>query len=389
MSDMEATAALQSLPPVTPAFQPAPVAGGHGETAAALNRAEALINEHRYSEAVEALGAVAIPAVSAPDLALRVLFCEAWARMYLGNLDSAVASLERARALAEGPTFTEVDRAEAMFRLGCCRLKLGKVSNAISLFSVALNLADNGGVDGDRLRSRAFDWRSRAYQLQREWEAAQVDAERSLELAESLNDDRLAAHALMQCSLVAERSGDPLLGRFYAERSRTLAIEAGDRQTEARLLNNLGGLSLLLGEPETAVAYLKESFSLALEVGNDADAAQAVSSLAQVHLRCGAPLLAEEQGRHALSILGERDDYLEERGNAHLVVGRSLLEQERDDEAMTEFASAEWLFEKCGSKSHVAAAWLAQGDAYRRLDDLDAASTLYRRAAEALQDFNF
>jgi len=366
-----------------------PVAGGHGETAAALSRAEALLHEHRYSEAVEALGAVAVPAVAAPNLALRVLFCEAWARMYLGNLESAVATLERARALAEGPTFSGIDRAEALFRLGCCRMKLGKVSNAISLFSVALNLADTDGVDGDRLRSRTLDWRSRGYQLQREWEAAQVDAERSLELAESLDDDRLTAHALMQCSLVAERRGDPLLGRFYAERSRTLAIEAGDRQTEARVLNNLGGLSFLIGEPENAVAYLKESFSIALEVGNDADAAQAVSSLAQVHLRCGAPQLAEEQARHALSILGDRDDYRDERGNAHLVLGRALLEQERDEDAMSEFASAEWLFEQIESRSHVAAAWLAQGDAYRRLGDLDAASALYRRAAESLQDFNF
>jgi hypothetical protein len=56
---------------------------------------------------------------------------------------------------------------------------------------------------------------------------------------------------------------------------------------------------------------------------------------------------------------------------------------------MTEFAAAEWLFEQVGSVSHVAAAWLAQGDAYRRLGDLDASSTLYRRAAEKLQDFNF
>jgi tetratricopeptide (TPR) repeat protein len=386
---MEATAEYQSLPPVSPPLVQTPVQGGHGETAAALNRAEALLREHRYSEAVEALGSVAIPAVSAPDLALRVLFCEAWARMYLGNLESAVATLERARSLAEAPTFSDVDRAEAMFRLGCCRMKLGKTSNAISLFSVALNLADTGSIDGDRLRSQTFDWRSRAYQLQREWEAAQVDAERSLELAESLNDDRLAAHALMQCSLVAERRGDPLLGRFYAERSLALAIDAGDRQTEARLRNNLGGLSFLLGEPENAVGYLKESFAIALEVGNDADAAQAVSSLAQVHLRCGAPLLAEEQGRHALSILGERDDYLDERGNAHLVVGRALLAQERDDEALTEFAAAEWLFERFGSQSHVAASWLAQGDAYRRLGDLDATATLYRRAAESLQDFSF
>jgi tetratricopeptide (TPR) repeat protein len=386
---MEATAALHDLRPFTPRHRRARLAGGHGSTTAALNRAERLTNGHRYAEAVEALGAVIVPIESAPALALRVLFCDSWARMYLGHLETAVATLERARILAESPAFGDVDRADAMFRLGCCRFKLGKISNAISLFSVALGLAGNGSLEGDGLRARILDWRSRCYQSQRDWESAQVDAERGVDLAESLGEERLIAHALMQCSLVAERRGDPLLGRFYAERSRTLAVAAGDRQIEARLLNNLGGLSFLLGEPETAVAYLTEAFALSLEVGNDADAAQAVSSLAQVHLRCGAPMLAEEQARHALSILKEREDYLDERGNAHLILGRALLAQERDNEAMSEFAAAEWLFEKFGSASHVAASWLAQGDAYKHLGDVDAAATLYRRAAEALQDFNF
>jgi tetratricopeptide (TPR) repeat protein len=108
-----------------------------------------------------------------------------------------------------------------------------------------------------------------------------------------------------------------------------------------------------------------------------------------VHLRCGAPHLAEEQARHALSILDEREDYRDERGNAHLVLGRALLEQERRDEAMTEYAAAEWLYETIGSVSHLAAAWMAQGDAYQRSGDLEAAADLYRRAAESLQDFHF
>jgi tetratricopeptide (TPR) repeat protein len=309
--------------------------------------------------------------------------------MYLGQLEAAVATLERARALAEGPAFTDLDRAEALFRLGCCRVKLSKISNAVALLSAALGLVQEGTHNGDQLRSRIFDWRSRCYQLQREWEAAQVDAERSLELAQSVGDERLIVLAKMQCSLVAERRGDPLLARYYADGARTLAAAAGDRQTEARLLNNLGGLSFLLGDSPQAVAYLKESFAVALEIGNLADAAQAVSSLAQVHLRCGAPLLAEEQARHALSILEERDDYRDERANAHLVLGRALLMEERTDEAMTEFANAEWLYESIGSISHLAAAWTAQGDVYQRIDDLEAAAALFRRAAESLQDFHF
>lgn len=385
---MDSSAALLNLPPVTPAY--VRVTGpGHDQTVEALTVAEARLREHRYAEVIEALSNVHVPSASARDLALRVLNCETWARLYLGELEQADALAERARALSEGTSFTDAERADALFRLGAVRLKRSRVSNAVSLFTLALRLGERGGPAGERVRSQAFEWRSRCYQLQREWEAAQADAEAAVELAQSAGDRKLVALAKMQCSLVAERRGDPLLARFYGEQARTLAAEEGDRQTEARIVNNLGGLSYLLGEPEVAVAYLKEAFALSLEVGNDADAAQAVSSLAQVHLRCGAPQLAEEQARHALSILGERSDYVDERGNVHLVLGRALLDQARPDEAMKEFANAEWLFESLGSTSHVAAAWLAQGDLYRMQGDVAAAADLFRKAAQALQDFNF
>jgi tetratricopeptide (TPR) repeat protein len=388
---MESTAALPTLPPVTPAFmRTASVPGsGRAETTAALAQAERYLAAHRYEDALEALSSVHVPSTSAPDLALRVLQAETWARLYLGDVELADSVAERARALSEGTGFSDLERAESLFHLGCCRLKLTRVTNAVSLFTLALRLSERTGVEGDRLRAQAFEWRSRCYQLQREWEAAESDAHSSVELAQQIGDGRLEALAQMQCSLVTERRGDPLLARFYAERARALAIDNGDRQTEARIVNNLGGLSYLLGEPQVAVAYLKEAFALSLEVGNDADAAQAVSSLAQVHLRCGAPQLAEEQARHALSILDERADFVDERGNVHLVLGRALLDQEREDEAIKEFAAAEWLFESLGSASHVAAAWMAQGDLYSRKGDLEAATALYRRAAEALQDFNF
>jgi tetratricopeptide (TPR) repeat protein len=388
---MESTAALETLPPITPAFMQTPAVPGSGraETTAALARAERHVEAHRYEDALETLGDVHVPSISAPDLALRVLHCETWARLYIGQLEAADAVAERARALSEGAAYSDLDRAESLFRLGCCRLKLTRVSNAVSLFTLALRLGERGGIEGDRVRAQAHEWRARCYQLQREWDAAESDAQSAIELAQQIGDGRLEALATMQCSLVAERRGDPLLARFYAERARALASDNGDRQTEARIVNNLGGLSYLLGEPHVAVAHLKEAFALSLEIGNEPDAAQAVSSLAQVHLRCGAPQLAEEQARHALSILAARADYVDERGNVHLVLGRALLDQEREDEAMKEFAAAEWLFESLGSASHVAAAWMAQGDLYSRKGDFEASTALFRRAAEALQNFNF
>lgn len=242
---MEISATVESLPPVTPAFMHAAIVPGSGraETTAALEKAERLVESHRYAEAIEALGDVRVPGTSAPDLALRVLHCEMWARLHAGEIETAVSLAERARALSEGSGFSDLDRAESLFRLGCCRLKLTRVSNAVSLFTLALRLVERGGIDGDGLRAQVFEWRSRCYQLQREWEAAESDAHSAAELAERLGDGRLEARATMQCSLMAERRGDPLLARFYAERARILAGETGDREAGARIVNNLGGLN--------------------------------------------------------------------------------------------------------------------------------------------------
>jgi tetratricopeptide (TPR) repeat protein len=382
---VEGTAELVILPAVRTSSTPV----RRGEARAALARAERLAAASRWRETVDALAGVKVPASSAPDLALRILHTEAWARMYLGELDAATALCERARALAESEVFDDTDRAESLFRLGACRLKAAKVGNAVALFGEALRLTKPGGARRDRVRAQAFEWRARCYVLQRDWDAAQADAENAVEIAESLRDVRLQMLATMQCSVVAERRGNTQLALFFAEHARELAVECGDRQTEARLLNNLGGLGFLLGRAEQAVANVKASFALFLEIGADADAAQAVSTLAQIHLRAGAPQLAEEQARHALSILDRRDDYLDERGNAHLVLGRALLAQHDPGAALQEFAAAERLFRRLGSTSHLAAAWTAEGDAYARLRDMDAAAALYRRAAEALQDFHF
>jgi tetratricopeptide (TPR) repeat protein len=354
-----------------------------------LERVDALLAEHRYEEAVAALAGVQLPVFRAPQTALRLLLREGWALLYLGRLGESEAVFERARDLAEAPAYGDLDRAEALYRLGCCRTKAGRIANAIRLLTAAIDLAERSGGEAAAIRSGAHEWRARCYALLRDWDSARIDADRALELAEQACDARLAAAAAMQCSIVAERRGETLLARYYAERGRTLAAEAGDRQTEARLLNNLGGLAFLLGDVATAVSSLKDSFALSLETGNDADAAQAVSSLAQVHLRTGEPVLAEQQARHALTFLADRDDYLDEAGNVRLVLGRALLAQGRTDEALAVFAEAESSFERLGSRSHLAAAWVARGDACRAAGDANGAADLFRRAAEVLQDVHF
>ncbi len=155
------------------------------------------------------------------------------------------------------------------------------------------------------------------------------------------------------------------------------------------LLNNLGGLQFLLGKPDEAVALLKNSFAVALEIGEEVEAGRAVSSLAQVHLRTGKADLAEEQAQQALKLLDRRTEHLDEIGNAQLVLGRALLEQGKLEAAEQALEEAEATLAQLESASHVAAAWVAKGDLAQARDDAAGAAKLYRRAAEALQDFRF
>jgi tetratricopeptide (TPR) repeat protein len=362
-----------------------------GRVDAALARADALLEARRNDEALEEYERIrpAVLATGAPELEARALSGEATVRMRGGEVREAIALLERARALSESTAFSDVERADVLFRLGVARFKLNSVQTAISLFDEALKVAERSEIPSDQLRSNILAWRSRCYARRRDLEAAREDVERALELAESLNDTRTAADVYFQASIIADREGHWVLARSYAERAKAAYEELSDRGNLGRLLNNLGGINFLLGHPDDALAFLKDAVRIALEVGNDAEAAHAVNGVAQVHLRTGDVARAEEQARYALKLLGNRVDEMHEIGNAQLVLGRALLEQDRLDEAEEAFNAGERAYDQMSSGSHRAEAWVAQGDLAARRGDDRTAARLYRQAADALQDVRF
>jgi tetratricopeptide (TPR) repeat protein/DNA-binding XRE family transcriptional regulator len=362
-----------------------------GRVDAALARADALLEARRNDEALNEFESVrsAVLATGLPELEARALSGEATVRMRRGEVREAIALLERARALSEGDSFSDIERADVLFRLGVARYKLNSIQTALALFDEALKLAERSEIPSDHLRSNVLAWRSRCYRRRRDLEAAREDVERALELAESLNDKRTAADIYFQASIIADREGHWVLARSYAERAKAAYEEVADRTNLGRLMNNLGGINFLLGHPDEAIAFLKDAVRIALEVGNDAEAAHAVNGIAQVHLRTGDVTRAEEQARYALQLLGDRVDEVSEIGNAQLVLGRALLEQDRLDEAEAAFRAGEAAYDQLASASHRASAWVAQGDLAARRGDDRTAARLYRQAADALQDVRF
>lgn len=349
----------------------------------ALARVESLSGGHRDGDALAALAEAAPAPGTFPDLALRMLFAESWARMQLGQLDQAAALLERAAVLSAAPGVAPGERAEALFRLGCCRLEEGLTAEAAALLTLALD------ATAEPRRSRILVWRARAYRLQANWGAARADLECALELAEASGDLETAAHGHLEASLVAGREGQSMIARCDGERAKALFAELGDRVYLGRAATNLGRLVCKSGELDTAKQLLAEGHALAVEAGIPVDAAEALASLAQVELAGAEAQAAELHAIEALDLLASRPASAEQRGNTQLVLARALLEQGRHDECAHELDLAEFAFADLGSSSKRASVTLVRGDLAKARGDWASAAQLYRSAAAALQDIRF
>jgi tetratricopeptide (TPR) repeat protein len=358
---------------------------------AQLERAEALSAAHSYEEAVEAYRAArpAVEETGVPAIEVRTLAGEAWALQEPGHVREAIELLQKARGLVERPEFSDVDRADVIFRLGVCRYKLSSISTALALFDEALALAERSGLPSDQLRGQILHWRSRCHRRLRDYVAARDDADRGLELAQGIGDRRTMADNYFQASLIAQRQGHYVLSRSYAQRAKELYQQVNDERNVGRLHLMLGGLTLLLGDEENAVEHLKASYSRALDADSPADAAQALEGLARVHLNRGEYDQADDLARNALGLLQGREDYLHEVSPSQLVLGRALMERGRLDEAEECFRAADAAAEQMASISHRTEAWVALGDLAARRGDDRGAARLYRNAAEALQEIRF
>jgi tetratricopeptide (TPR) repeat protein len=352
---------------------------------AAVARAEAAIEAHRPDDALTVLESVrdTVARAGDPRLELRHALARGWALHHAGRLDESVAELGQA-ALAESAG--DLDRALALYRLGVVRFKMGSHATAVAALDEALRCATESGDPSDALRARVLNTRAKIRRRQKDFVAASEDVSQALELAHGLGDDRVLAETYLDASLVAERRHEYGLAREYAERSKALYERVADHAYVGKLLNNLGQLRAITGRPEEAVPLLREAFRIAVDQDSRIDAAFAASSLASARLHTGDLEGAIESANRAIELLGSREEYRQEEGNARLVMGRAHMACDRIDEAERCFAAAADCFTAVESISHMAGAWVAMGDVAAAKGDPGRAAELYRRAAEALQD---
>jgi tetratricopeptide (TPR) repeat protein len=350
---------------------------------AMLARAEAHAQAREFESALEVFAdaKTAVAASGSADLSARRLLGEGWAMMEEGQIREGLDVLTKARELVDAEQLDDVIRAEALFKLGVARTKLGSTHVAISLLTEAHKLLDQLPLAADSTRAQVLGYRSVCYQRVGDIEAAREDAERAVELSEQLGDPRVIGYSYMQASLVAEREGRFVLARTYAEKARAKYEEAEDQFQLGKVLNNLGFCHALLGKNDDALASFTRAYKIFLDAGANEWSGGAISSIASLYL--------EEQARYAIELIGDEAVDPEQVGEARLVLGKALLAQNRLDEAAEALEDVKGLFESVRATSNLSRTYVALGDLARARGTTDEAAHLYRHAAELMQDLRF
>jgi tetratricopeptide (TPR) repeat protein len=358
---------------------------------AMLARAEAHVQAREFDKALEVFAdaKTSVAASGSPELSARRLLGEGWALMEQGDVREGLDVLTRARELIDEEQLDESLRAEVLFKLGVARIKLGSTHVAISLLTEAHKLLEQLPVASDSMRAQVLGYRSVGYQRVSDVEAAREDAERAVELSEQLGDPRVIGYSYMQASLVAEREGRFVLARTYAEKARAKYEEAEDHFQLGKVLNNLGICHALLGKHDDALASFKRAYQIFLDAGANEWSGGAISSIARLYLETGDPVKAEEQARYALELIGDEAVDPEQVGEARLVLGKALLDQNRLDEAEAVLEEAKDLFESMRATSNLSRTFVALGDLARERGTTEEAARLFRHAAELMQDIRY
>lgn len=352
-----------------------------------LEQGERLLDEHRYTEALDVFQRLRESLVpGAPRRAERsAIRGEAWALIRLGRIGEAADLLGEARAVAAGPTGTGVEQAEIAYLTAVCCYSLSDITTAQAEFGRALQLLDEADEPSDQLRVDIHQWRSRCYRRQRDFEAAREDIDRALELCDAIDDVRRRAEVHLQASLVAERLGRWVLARRYAETARDIYEQVGDTVTKGRALNNLAGLNHSLGVDDVAIAQLREAFGIFVDAQLEIEAGYVLSSLAEIHREQGDLEEAEAVARRALELLKGRIDHIQEIGTAQLVLARAHLGQGELGEAEQLLGAADTSYAATESVAHQARSWMTRGELELLRHNEAEAARLYREAAVALQ----
>jgi tetratricopeptide (TPR) repeat protein len=218
------------------------------------------------------------------------------------------AGIERIRAVlttleAAGPSLS---LGKVYLALVSCLFSCGRFEESLEPAERAVEIA--GAVGDDRLVADAAARRGTSLAGVGRWEEGAAELRRAAPLAERLGDADLLARLMNNLSVAATIAGDYLAARDYCQRSVELAEKMGDPATIAYQLAALGNVQMLLGDWTGARASLERALQLSRHTGRTFASAHPPITLGCLNVLEGRWDEAAELLHEGLALAQESDD---------------------------------------------------------------------------------
>ncbi len=295
------TADRQLIPPRDPGPLAPPQPGVTPEHPA--DRAQAMAwftAEHRVL-----LAAVDNAAATGFDTHTRQLAWTLWTFLDRRGHWHDLAEVGRSAAAAAERLADPTAQAHARRNLAIAHVRLGRVDDAHTQLSHALDLATRAGD----LLGQAHSHYSLGYLWERQGHPAQAldHARQALHLYRAAGHQIGQAHALNLIGWYHVLLGDPQQALTSCQQALTLHQELDNHTGQAATWDSLGYAHHHLGHHTHAVTCYQNALDLYHDLGNRSEEANTLNHLGDTHHAAGAPKAAREAWQQALTILDDLD----------------------------------------------------------------------------------
>lgn len=204
----------------------------------------------------------------------------------LGDLDSAIATLDQSLALAREMNNLR-DQANALGNLGTVHVDQGVIARGMQCYQEVLSLADQ--IKDDRIKVNALCALGIAHNSLNQFDQAVPLLQEQFELARKIGDRRGEANALGNLGISYLNLARYSDAQQAFEHQLLVARVLGDRQNECSALGNLGVIHSASGNLSEATAHLEEHLARATQLGDQYGEVNALANLGAIHNNMGYP----------------------------------------------------------------------------------------------------
>lgn len=276
----------------------------------------------------------------------------------------------------------DVGIASALGNMGIVHWNRGELDRALECYGRSLGISEKignrSGTGANLANLGLLYWEKGELQRSLEFQ------ERSLRLFELMGDQRGIATVLGNISLLHRDNGDLELALENQKLSFGMRERMGDRAGMALALGSLAELQADLGNLEGATEHFKHSQEICQGIGDRRVSIHNLCGMAEVSLFKSDIESALSNAQIALKLsieLGARSEEV----MSHRILGMSLREMGRHDEAGSEFELAENVLKEIGDRKEMARLLYEQALLCRAKNDMAGAN---RHMEAAVSEFD-